>query len=129
MCSSDLYTFAVAGLNALGTGEASPATAETVPYGKPTAVTSARVTGVVKAKYLVIGVRGATSNGSPITEYRVKWAFGASKKFTTWKTIKANGVFNILGWPKGSTVKFQVASVNARGVTISKLFTLSTPKK
>lgn len=123
------YTFAVAGTNSLGTGEASPATAETVPFGKPTAVTTARITGVLKAKYLVIGVRGATSNGSPITEYRVKWAYGASKKFTAWKTIKANGVFNLLGWPKASTVKFQVLSVNAGGVAASKVFTLSTPKK
>jgi hypothetical protein len=122
------YTFQVAGINILGIGTASAASAEVVPFGKPTAVTSAKVNGILKVKFLLIGVRGATSNGSAITGYKVKYAFGASKKFTAWKLIKPNGVFNIVGWPRNSTIKIQVASVNAAGQTISKLITVKTPK-
>jgi hypothetical protein len=123
------YTFSVFATNSLGDATASDVSAETIPFGKPTAVTSAKVNGVVKGKFLVLGVRGATSNGSPITSYKVKFAYGASKTFSAWKIIKANGVFNLVGWPKGSTVKIQVASVNAGGQAISKIFVLKTPTK
>ncbi|MEN9710667.1 MAG: hypothetical protein RL441_659, partial [Actinomycetota bacterium] len=122
------YTFTVLATNSLGDG-AGAVSAETVPYGKATAVTSAKVNGVVKGKFLVIGVKGAKSNGSAITSYKVKYAYGTSKTFSAWKTIKANGIFNVVGWPKGSTIKFQVASVNAAGQTFSKIFTLKTPTK
>lgn len=119
------YTFQVAAVNSMG--ESNRASVAAKPFGKPSAVTSVRVSGV-SAKLLNLGLKGASSNGSALTGYLVRWALGTSTKYTAWKPVKLNGLFSVSVWKKNSTIKVQAIAINAVGQTVSKVITLKTPK-
>lgn len=119
------YTFQVAAVNIVG--QSNRASVAAKPFGKPTAVTSVRVSGVA-SKILNLGLKGASSNGSALTGYLVRWALGTSTKYTAWKPVKINGLFGVSVWKKSSTIKVQAIAINAVGQTVSKVFTLNTPK-
>ena len=101
------YTFTVQAINKVGAG--APGTAGATPYGVPLAPTAVSV--APGNGSLTVSFSGADAQGSPITEYTVRAAIGASEVTATssGSPITITGLFN------GSTYTVTVKAQNAAG--------------
>ncbi|MFN8185364.1 MAG: fibronectin type III domain-containing protein [Candidatus Nanopelagicales bacterium] len=120
------YKFRVSAINGIGTGSASPASADITPYTVPGKTTN--VTGEPGDSQVTLSWTAPPANGSPITGYTIE-----VKADGTWTTAVANTGSPatsrvVTGLSNGTQYRFRVTAINLAGPgTVSDDSALITP--
>jgi hypothetical protein len=113
------YRFSVRAVNALGAGAASAPTAAVMPKGAPGVVRTVR-SAFPKAKVTVVTwVAPASTGGSTIVRYEVRFRRSTVAAFGAWRSTKLVRSATIAGLLKGATYYVQVRAVNALGASVA----------
>jgi titin len=108
------YTFRVAAVSAVGTGNYSTPSSAFIPIGPPGAPTNAAISGG-NTQMFASWTPPTSTGGTPITGYVLQYRRSTTTTWTTYGTVDAVLEYTISGLTNGFTYFFRVAAVNAAG--------------
>jgi hypothetical protein len=108
------YTFRVAAVSAVGTGNYSTPSSAFIPIGPPGAPTNAAISGG-NTQMFASWTQPTSTGGTPITGYVLQYRRSTTTTWTTYGTVDAVLEYTISGLTNGFTYFFRVAAVNAAG--------------
>jgi len=113
LSNGSAYTFRVTATNALGSGQISDASASATPFGNPSPVTSATITGSTDGSgNVTLNWSGASANGRPISGYHITLSDGTQKDVGAVATTTMPGHV-------GTTYTFTIVTENNGGANSS----------